>query len=132
MIIRMANAYSGIAPIPDYCHHLIVSARLRNPKPLGFPSAGEGDDLESFELNLCRLLEAENESLCALVITNDGLRDFIFSTRNPQGVKERLDAGTSTLISHRFEVAIEPARDWEIHRAFSQHLGRAATPAPKN
>jgi hypothetical protein len=118
MIVRLANAYQGLAPVPGYDHHVIVSAQFRSPSQSGFPSSEEGDDLETFEENLCGLLEAGNDSLCTLVITNNGLRDFIFYTRDTEGVKARLDAEVSKLKGFVFEVAIEPAEDWRIYKTF--------------
>jgi len=125
MNVRLANAYHGLAPIPEYDHHVIVSARLRSPSAWGFPSLGEGDDLERFEVNLCGLLEAGNDSLCTLVVTNNGLRDFIFYTRDVRGAQERLDSGVSKLIGFAYEVAIEPAEEWRIYRTFCSWINRA-------
>jgi len=118
MIVRLANAYQGLAPIPGYDNHVIVSARFRSPSASGFPSSEEGDDLEAFEETLCGYLESGNDSLCALVVTNNGLRDFIFYTRDVSGVQKRLDAAIPKLSGFVFEVAIEPAEDWRIYQTF--------------
>jgi hypothetical protein len=124
MIVRMANAYSGLAPVPAYNHHLIISIHLRNPQPNGFPSSEEGDDLAALETNLCRLLEAGNDSLCVLVVTNNGLRDLIFYTRNVESAKQwtedTLAAGTGFVI----EFWIEPDESWDIYQHFCSWLSR--------
>jgi hypothetical protein len=124
MIVRMANAYKDLAPLQGYDHHVIVSVHLRNPRPNGFPSSEEADDLTALELNVCRLLEADNDSLCSLVITNNGLRDFIFYSRNVDAVRKKLEDNPSVLKGFVSEIAIEPARDWEIYRTFSDSLMR--------
>jgi hypothetical protein len=126
MIVRMAAAFRGLGGVPGYDHHVIVGASLREPTPAGLPSTGEGDDLERFETNLCQALETDNETRCVLVITNQGIRDFIFYTRNPQGVKTRLDATVPKLKGFKFNVAIEPDENWRIYQAFDKWL----TPAP--
>jgi hypothetical protein len=114
--------------MPGYDHHVIVGANLREPTSVGFPSTEESDDLQRVELNLCRALEAEDESRCVLVITNQGIRDFIFYTRNPKGVQARIDASLSELKGFEFNVAIEPDEHWDIYQAFDSWL---APPPPK-
>lgn len=130
MIVRMACAYRGMGPLPRYDHHIIVAADLRAPTPAGLPSAEEGDDLQRLEENLCNALETDQESLCVLVITNQGKRDFIFYTRNPDGAKAKLDAVLPGLRTHGFEIAIEPDDQWEIYRAFDGRM--APGPARPN
>jgi hypothetical protein len=122
MIVRMADAYSGLAPIPAYDHHLIVSVHLRNPRPNGFPSSEEGDDLAALEMNFCRLLEIDNESLCVLVITNNGLRDFIFYTRDLDSVRQRTEDAKAMFNGFVVEFSIEPDKEWRIYQHFSRWL----------
>ncbi len=118
MIVRMANAYRDLAPIPAYDHHLIVSVHLRNPRPNGFPSSEEGDDLQALEMNICRLLESENNSLCVLAITNNGLRDLIFYTRNVESVKQRIEDAGAVFRGFEVEFSIGPAEGWRIYLHF--------------
>jgi len=80
MIVRMAAAYRGMGPLPGYDHHIVVGANLRTPTSAGFPSTEEGKDLQRFEENLSAAIEVDKESLFVLVITNRGIRDFIFYT----------------------------------------------------
>jgi Family of unknown function (DUF695) len=122
MIVRMAAAYRGMGALPGYDHHIIIAATLRSPTPAGFPSVEEGVDLQRFEKNLCSAIETDNESLCVLVITNRGIRDFVFYTRNPQGVKVKMDEALPALEGFEFNVAIKPDKDWQIYRAFDNWL----------
>jgi hypothetical protein len=122
MIVRMANAYRDLAPIPGYDHHLIISVHLRNPRPNGFPSSEEGDDLTALELSICRLLEADNDSLCVLVVTNNGLRDFIFYTRNVESATQRTEDFLATGTGFVVEFLIKCDEGWEIYQHFSRWL----------
>ena len=128
MIVRMAAAYRGMGAIPGYDHHIIIGASLRSPTPAGFPSTEEGDDLQRFEENLCAAIEIDNESLCVLVITNRGIRDFIFYTRDPQGAKARIDSALPGLRGFQCEIAIEPDENWEIYAAFDNWLAPPSKP----
>ena len=128
MLIRLAAAYRGMGPLHGYDHHIIVSAKLRSPTPAGFPSREEGDDLQRFEEDLCAVLEETNDSLCVLVITNNGLRDFIFYTRNPQGVKAKMDEALPGLKGFELSIAVEPDPEWEIYRAFDNMLTAPSRP----
>jgi hypothetical protein len=127
-IVRFANAYEGLAPLPGWDNHVIVSVQLRNPRPNGAPSREEVEDLDAFEINLCRLFEAGHQSLCALVVTSNGLSRLIFYTQDPVEAKERLDLGLGELKGFQFNVAIEPARDWAIYRNFAGWFDRPAAP----
>ena len=122
MIVRMAAAYRGIGALPGYDHHIIVAAKLRSPTPTGFPSIEEGDDLQRFEENLGSAIEVDDDSRCVLVITNQGTRDFIFYTRDPNGVKAKLDAALPGLRGFEFSIAIEPDEGWDIYRTFDAWL----------
>lgn len=122
MIVRMAADYRGMGALPGYDHHIIIGAKLRAPTSTGFPSKEEGEDLQSFEETLCAAIEVDHESLCVLVITNKGIRVFIFYTRNPKGAKEKLDATLVALTGFEFSIAIEPDTGWEIYQAFNAIL----------
>jgi hypothetical protein len=128
MIVRMANAYRDLAPIPAYDHHLIISVHLRNPRSNGFPSSEEGDDLKALELNICRLLEADNDSLCVLAVTNNGLRDLIFYTRNVECAHQRTEDFLATGTGFVVEFLIKPDDGWEIYQHFSRWLTSPAPP----
>ena len=132
MIVRMASAYRGLAPIPAYDHHAIVSIHLRNPQPNGFPSPEEGDDLAALEMNVCRLLEIDNESLCVLVVTNNGLRDLIFYTRNVESVKQRTEDAKALYQGFVVEFWIEPDEDWGIYKHFSRWLAPRSSAGTAN
>jgi hypothetical protein len=131
MIVRMANAYRGLAPLPAYDHRLIVSIHLRNPRPNGLPSSEEGDDLAALEMNICSQLETGNDFLCVLVVTNNGLRDLIFFTRNVEGARQRTESALSAFTGFVVEFWIEPDEGWEIYRHFSRWIRPAAPPETK-
>jgi hypothetical protein len=130
MIVRMAGAWTGLAPVPGYDHHVIVSVRYPHRRPNGLPSSEDTDRLESIETQLCGLLEAEQASHCVLVITNNGLRDFIFYTRDVEGVQRKLETAGPLFQGFAVELAIEPDDAWEIYAAFSRMLGRGKVGRP--
>ena len=125
MIVRMAEAYLGLAPLPEFNHRILVSVQMRNPRPDGFPSTEEGADLEALEVKLCGMLESGGDTLCALVITNNGVRDFIFQTRNVQRTKEELKRLGEIVRGFRAEIAIEPDPEWSIYGTFERMVGRS-------
>jgi hypothetical protein len=104
---------------------VIISIHLRNPRPNGFPSSEEGDDLAALEVKICGVLEADNESLPVLVITNNGLRDLIFYTRDVEKVKQRTEEVLARGTGFVVEFWIKPDETWEIHQHFSRWLAPA-------
>jgi hypothetical protein len=130
MIVRMAAAWTRLAPVPGFDHHVIVSVRYPHPRANGLPSSEDTDVLESIENQLCGLLEADHESHCVLVITNNGLRDFIFYTRAVEGVQRKLETAGRLFQGFPVELVIEPDDQWEIYDAFSRMLGRGKAARP--
>jgi hypothetical protein len=130
MIVRMASAYAGLAPVPGYDHHIILSVQYPHRRPNGLPSGEDMDVLESIETQLCGLLEAGNESHCVLVITNNGLRDFILYTRDVEGAQRRLETAGKLFQGFVTELAIEPDARWEIYQTFSRWMGRSKASQP--
>jgi hypothetical protein len=122
MILRLDNQFKRRAPLPEYKHHVILSVHLRDPSPNGFPSTEEGDDLDALEENLCKELEAGKESVCVLVVTNNGLRDFIFYTRNAESAHERIKTVIAGGTGFVIEIAIEPDSEWYIYKHFCDSL----------
>lgn len=116
MFVRMANAFRELAPIPTYDHHLVISVRLRNPRPDGFPSPVEGEDLATLEMKVCGILEAGNDSICVLVVTNNGLRDFIFYTRDVAGAKRKTEEVLAVSNGYVAEFWIGPDEKWEVYQ----------------
>jgi len=79
-------------------------------------------------MNFCRLLEIDNESLCVLVVTNNGLRDFIFYTRNLDSVRQRIEDATTMFNGFVVEFSIEPDKEWRIYQHFSHWLAPTSQP----
>jgi hypothetical protein len=128
MFLRIANAYLGLGGVPGYEDRIIVGAQLREPRASGLPGDSEGDDLKAFELTLCKELEQENESLCALVITNQGFRDFIFYSRNANAAERKLLMAKSDLQSHKFQVSVERDADWQLYSVFTRGITPQVSP----
>lgn len=129
MVLRIANAYLGLGGVPGYENRIIVGTQLREPTASGLPGKSEGDDLEAFELTLCETLESENESLCVLVITNQGFRDFIFYSRDPKAAEQKLIMAKPRLKSHRFQVSVERDVDWQLYSAFTRGMSSQVSSA---
>lgn len=124
VIIRMATAYRGMAPIPGYSHKIVVVVELRDPQPTGMPQDSEYEDLKKAELAICGQLEAGNDSLCVLALTGCGTRDLIFYTRDAEEAELRIEVARSVVTSHKFEAAIQPDKDWELYGYFDQLVGK--------
>ena len=128
MIVRMAAAFRGMGALPGYDHHIIIGTKLRAPTPDGFPSTEEGNDLQRFEETLSAAIEIDDESVCVLVITNEGFRDFIFYTRDAIGARAKLDAALPALRGFEFSIAIEPDKQWEIYQTFDNMVTAPSKP----
>ena len=69
----------------------MITWTLQNPGDGGFPSSSDNDALENFENLIFDQLEAGQHSICVAVITNNGERDWIFYTSDPEEIHQRLN-----------------------------------------
>jgi hypothetical protein len=122
VVVRIAKAYGGFGGVHGYGHRVIVAVELREPTSSGLPSGTEYDDLNAFEQRISLLLEADNESLAALVVTGNGLRDIFFYTKEPEKVAQKLKNARPSLTSHSFQFDIQAEPDWQTYEFFWKSL----------
>ncbi|MDP6546555.1 MAG: DUF695 domain-containing protein [Phycisphaerae bacterium] len=91
ILVRVRNGLESYVGSQEYqCRYMITWA-LQNPRDDGFPSSSDNDALENFENLVFDQLEAGQHSICVAVVTNNGERDWIFYTSDPEEIHKRLN-----------------------------------------
>jgi hypothetical protein len=115
MIIRTNNGYRAFKSVPGYEHQVGIAVPLRNSEAAGLPGTAEGAVLDEIEDIICSSLEEQAESLLVAVITTGGMREFVFYTRQPHRVEERVTEIRERITSHEIQLMIQPDKYWGIY-----------------
>jgi len=102
-----------------YAHRVGFAVPLRAPDSSGLPQGSEFEELARIEDLLVSVLEAAGKSIQVLSITTGGMREFVFYTSDPDGVRAALPALQSRVRSHQLQSYIKPDPDWEVYGHFS-------------
>lgn len=112
----------GLRPMaghPSYDRRLEVHIPFHEVTDDGLPETKEEliavQDLGDL---IADTLEEGQESLLGLTIVNQGKRELVFYTSNPEGAIQRLEALTSQPLSHDFGHELEWDSFWGKYRAF--------------
>lgn len=119
MIVRINTGYRNRKSVPGYEHQVGISVPLKKPEIGGLPGPAEGAVLGEIEDTICNSLEKQAESLLVAVITTGGMREFVFYTRQPDNVQDRVTKLRERITSHEIQVIIQSDKDWEIFAQLS-------------
>ncbi|MGA8741005.1 MAG: DUF695 domain-containing protein [Terracidiphilus sp.] len=115
MFVRTNAAYRGFKGVEGYAHQVGIAVPLLDPEPSGLPSTIENAELSTIEDNLCGLLQTANESIFVAAITTSGMREFVFYTRDPEQVKQKVEQARSHIQNHQIQLMIQPDSEWNIY-----------------
>jgi hypothetical protein len=117
----IARVNIGLQPLvadSRYQHRIGVAVPFKSPEADGFPSGEESWKISEIEDLLAGELELHHESLFAVVITTNGMREFVFYTSDPQAAERKLTALAERIDSYQVQRLIEPDTDWSVYRQF--------------
>jgi hypothetical protein len=119
LIVRSNKGYKDFGRIAGYEHQVGIAVPLRAPDPDGLPSPAEDAKLGRIEDALCASLEQQMESLLVAIITTNGMREFVFYTREPEHVKQRFAGLRRSITSHEIQLMIQPDKKWKVYSQFA-------------
>ena len=115
MFVRRNTGYREFTSVSGYAHQVGIAVPFRNAGATGLPSPEEDAQLAAVEDILSASFEEQAESLFVAVITTGGMREFVFYTREPQGVKRRFEALRTRITSHAIQLMIQPDKTWRVY-----------------
>jgi Family of unknown function (DUF695) len=115
MIIRTNTGYRDYGNVPGYEHQVGIAVPLKSPEAKGLPEAAEDAVLSDMEDTICSSLEEQAESLFVAVITTGGMREFVFYTREPHRVEQRVGELRQRITSHEIQLMIQSDKTWRVY-----------------
>jgi hypothetical protein len=120
MVVRRNNSIKPFIENADYIYRVGISIPLLNPNNKGFPTKEETSAINQIEDELNNLLEKNDDTIEALVITTDGIREFVYHTRKPQVVEQVINNVRGKFPSHQIQFYVEEDNEWFVYKEFSQ------------
>jgi hypothetical protein len=115
MFIRRNTGYRDYGSVSGYEHQVGIAVPLRKPEATGLPGAAECAVLGDMEDIICSSLEEQAESLLVAVITTRGMREFVFYTREPHRVEQRVGELRQRITSHEIQLMIQLDKTWRVY-----------------
>ena len=119
--VRVNEALAAVARHPDYDYEVKLSISYENVRDNGLPSmAEEVRAVDAIEADVRATLETGRQSLLAVVVTREGVRELTFYTRDPSGVAAWFEQQKQSPLTHRLEILIRPDPQWSAFRAYAE------------
>ena len=118
LIARARTSAKDLVGHPSYTHQVGIAVPLHDPDQNGFPSAAESTQLDNIEDRIAYMLESGNESLLVVVISINGMREFVLYTTSPDEVQRKFGALKKEILSHTLQLMIRPDKEWNVYKAF--------------
>lgn len=119
LFARRNDSAAILAKHPEFRFRVGVAVPLNYPNEHGLPSADEILQLDVIEDALTAQLEAGRQSIQVLVITTDGMREFVFYTRDSALAKSVIEALKTTIKSHEIQWYVDEDPEWKVYKTFS-------------
>ena len=119
LLLRLNRGYQRLGKVVEYTHQIGIATPVLSPQPNGLPGGEENIVLGEVEDVIRRALEEEAESLFIAVITTNGMREFVFYTRSPEGARDRFSELIGQVRSHQLQLTIQPDENWDVYAALS-------------
>jgi hypothetical protein len=119
MLVRRRSV-SGLLGHPEYPYQVGIAIPCNNPDSNGFPGKDELPQLNKIEDKLMPTLQQDKESVLVMVITTGNMREFVFYTSSPDGVKAKFAQLQKSVTTHELQIIIQMDKNWSIFRRFGK------------
>jgi len=119
MFIRRNESAKLLATHPEYSSRVGIAIPLLEPNEHGLPTNDEMASLNTIEDKLVGSLESNQDSLQVLSITTNGMREFVFYTRNPKAVQLAISKISSEVSEYELQYYIEEDKKWKLYKQFT-------------
>ena len=120
IFFRRNDSATELVGHPDYRFRFGVAVPLKAPNEQGLPTDKETGQLNVIEDILSSRLEAERQSLFVLAITTNGMREFVFYTRNTVASKAAFNRLQSEVTTHELQMYIVEDPEWSVYKQFAK------------
>ena len=114
IFIRANIGFRGFKDKAKYPYRIGFAFPLLKPNENGLPTHDEGNQLSAVEDTLLNALTKKRLAFLTLVITTQGMREFVFYSNQSEAVQKQIDILKESIKSHEFQSYIESDKNWEV------------------
>ncbi len=118
IIVRRNNSVQQYTENSDFIYRVGISIRLLEPTEAGLPSKEEMNSLDQIEDELNNQLEKDGNSIQVLVITTDGMREFVYYTRNSELIEQVIYNIRNKFTYHEIQFYVKKDKEWSVYKEF--------------
>lgn len=122
LFLRINRGVASLMADPRYKDRVGVAVPLVHPSAEGLPGEAELKELSEIETALGEELESDSSSLPVLVITTNGMREFVYYTADPATFEPAVQRVRRSIKHHQLESYMQPDPDWSVYREFSNEF----------
>lgn len=115
MFVRTNTGYREFKSVPGYEHQVGIAVPLGEAEGNELPGPADLAQLDEIEDILSSSLEEQAESLFVAVITTGRMREFVFYTRDPHRIEQRVDQLRKRITTHELQLIIQFDKTWRIY-----------------
>ncbi len=119
MIVRRNNSAKQLASNSEFNYRVGFAIPLSAPNEVGLPSNEEMKSLNLIEDELSKKLEKDGISIQVLAITTDGMREFVYYTRDSKIAEQVIYNVRSKFSSHEIQFYVEEDKEWSVYKKFA-------------
>jgi hypothetical protein len=118
MFLRLQKRARRFAGHPELPFRLGVAVPLHAPNEHGLPVGEEFTALNSIEDALCDSLQPTHSGFLVMVITTNGMREFVFYVKDQEKATGAVEAARLIAAGHEVQYYVEKDADWALYRQF--------------
>lgn len=120
LFVRLNTGAAAVAGHSALGHRVGVAVLLQAPDPSGLPSAQESATLAQIEDALEGALRVGHEAILVLVLTTDGMREFVLYSAAPQNLEAAISSVRAQFPSYAIQFYVEPDGEWDAYASLAE------------
>lgn len=119
ILVRLNTSLAPFKGHPELAHQVAIAVPFKDRRDDGFLMDEEYPAINAIEDHVLDLFEIPGKSVLAVVITTNGMREFVLYTSLPEGtqalhraLEARVDSG------HEVQVLLQPDPEWQVYDSF--------------
>jgi hypothetical protein len=120
IFVRLNDSARELLGSLDYRRRIGVAIPLLKPNESGLPSDSEIQILNQIEDELSAQFERNQMAIQVLSITTNGMREFVFYSRNDLDIESCLGDIRAKFSSYKIQSYSEDDKDWGLYTEFGE------------
>ena len=116
IIVRFDRGLARSVGDPGHPYQVGIAVPLLHPGPHGFPKDEELPALREIEESIVTLFQPAEDHLLAMVISTNGMREFVIYSASPEKAKERFAALRQRSAGHTPQFMVHEDKAWTVYK----------------